>query len=88
MFLITIPIILFKGFDIFKQQPDDEEEAKKQGRWLLALQFALSVAVGLTPEMLPALVSRTLHWPLVVVYHQVATGDSLPITIDRSSLYR
>ena len=60
MFLITIPIILFKGFDIFKQQGDDEEKEKKESRWLLALQFALSVAVGLTPEMLPALVNTIL----------------------------
>ena len=31
-----------------------------KGDWLQALLFALSIAVGLTPEMLPMIVTSTL----------------------------
>jgi len=37
------------------------------GRWLNALMFALSVAVGLTPEMLPMIVSANLAKSAVVM---------------------
>jgi Mg2+-importing ATPase len=48
--LIMAPaVFLINGF--FKSGPD---------RWLNALLFALSVAVGLTPEMLPMIVSANL----------------------------
>jgi len=38
-----------------------------EGRWLNALLFALSVAVGLTPEMLPMIVSANLAKSAVVM---------------------
>ena len=45
--LIMVPIVLFiNGFT--------------KGDWLEAVLFALSVAVGLTPEMLPMIVTTNL----------------------------
>lgn len=69
MLIICIPIIIFKGFNVFKRQ-DEEEETEEQikGRWLLALQFALSVAVGLTPEMLPMIVFISFNFSHVLSF--------------------
>jgi Mg2+-importing ATPase len=46
MFVMTPLVLLLNGFT--------------KGNWLEALLFALSIAVGLTPEMLPMIVTSTL----------------------------
>ncbi|MEG0793795.1 MAG: magnesium-translocating P-type ATPase [Lachnospiraceae bacterium] len=61
--LVMVPIVLFlNGFT--------------KGDWLDAFLFALSVAVGLTPEMLPMLVSANLARGAVTMSkHQVIVKD-------------
>lgn len=61
MGIITVPVILIKGFDIF----NENSELSTKERWIYAAQFALSVAIGLTPEMLP-LVKRTFFYIYLV----------------------
>lgn len=56
MAVITLPIILLKGFDPFNELSHMSIGA----RWIYAAQFALSVAVGLTPEMLPCILNANL----------------------------
>ena len=56
MAIITLPIILLKGFDPF----DELDQMSTSARWVYAAQFALSVAVGLTPEMLPCILNANL----------------------------
>ena len=57
MVIITLPIILLKGFGLFTM---DENYLSVGERWIYAAQFALSVAVGLTPEMLPMILNANL----------------------------
>ncbi len=47
MFIMVPVVFLINGFD--------------KGDWLQALLFAVSVAVGLTPEMLPMIVTANLR---------------------------
>jgi len=55
--LVMVPLVLFiNGFT--------------KGDWMEALLFALSVAVGLTPEMLPMIVTSTLAKGAVVLSRQ------------------
>lgn len=56
MAIIMLPIILLKGIDPFREL----DHMTPSARWLYAAQFALSVAVGLTPEMLPCILNANL----------------------------
>lgn len=56
MAIIMLPIILLKGIDPFGEL----EHLSASARWVYAAQFALSVAVGLTPEMLPCILNANL----------------------------
>lgn len=56
MCVITLPIILLKGIDPFNELA----QMTRGARWIYAAQFALSVAVGLTPEMLPCILNANL----------------------------
>lgn len=53
-----------------------------KGDWMEAFLFALSVAVGLTPEMLPMIVTSTLAKGAVVLSRQKSSSsNSMPSRI-------
>lgn len=67
MLILTIPLLFIEGFNLNLVDRKEDYDAKQ--RWIQGFQFALSVAVGLIPEMLPILLNANLgnEW-IILIY--------------------